>query len=98
MDHAPSPIIARTKPENSQNNRHQGAVGQRESNPTLNCGYDDPCHWRPQARHNQAPLSYSLPWTIESLSGVNLRYLFRVTHSLGDDLTKRRRSSLTVAP
>jgi len=42
-----------TKPENSQNNRHQGAVGQRESNPTLHCGYDDPSHWRPEAGDNQ---------------------------------------------
>jgi hypothetical protein len=53
MDHAPDPIIAKTKPENSQDNRHQGTVWLRESNPTLNCGYYEPYHWRPEAGDNQ---------------------------------------------
>ena len=43
----------KTKPENSQNNRIQGTVGPRESNPTLNRGYDDACRRRPEAGDNQ---------------------------------------------
>ena len=42
-----------TKPERSQDERHQSSVGPRESNPTFNEGYDDSCHRRPEAGDDQ---------------------------------------------
>ena len=53
--HGPCPGSdhCKTKAENSQNNWHQVSVGPKESNPALNCGYDDPGHWHPEAGNNQ---------------------------------------------